>query len=134
MKYIEYYNDIIGEALRGERDDYYYHVTLTVYVNKILQQGLQLNKKPTVSNYRDLSKGRIFLCDIGAVDWWKSTIEAHAFHQFEDEQYHNVTVLKIKKDKLINVFIDDIGSEDSRGNCYYVTQPIPANIIELSDL
>jgi hypothetical protein len=133
MKYTDYYRHLINEVLRGESDDYYYHITLAPYVDNILTNGLQIGKKATVSNYREHSRGKIFLCDIGVVDWWKFNIEQHAFHQHDDERFHNVAVLKIKKDKLSNVYVDEIGSEDSRGQCYYVTSNIPANVIEVHE-
>jgi hypothetical protein len=133
MKYTDYYNHLIHEILRGESDDYYYHVTLAPHVDNILQNGLRINKKPTVSNYRGYSRGKIFLCDIGVVDWWKFNIEQHAFDQHDDERFHNIAVLKIKKDKLTDVHIDTVGSEDSRGNCYYVTNNIPADVIEIHE-
>lgn len=133
MKYLNYYNHLIVEDLRSESDDYYYHITLVPYVDDILKNGLYINKKPTVSNYREHSRGKIFLCDIGVVDWWEYNIEQHTFHQYDDERFHEVAVLKIKKDKLSNVYVDEIGSEDSRGNCYYVTSNIPANVIELHE-
>jgi hypothetical protein len=132
MKYKDYYKHL-NEDLRSESDDYYYHITLAPYVESILNTGLQIGKNPTVSNYREHSKGKIFLCDIGVVDWWKHNIEAHAFDQFDDSRFHKVAVVKIKKDKLSDVYVDEVGSEDSRGNCYYVTKNIPANIIELHE-
>jgi len=134
MKYTDYYRHLINEVLRGESDDYYYHITLAPYVDSILTNGLQIGKKATVSNYREHSRGKIFLCDIGVVDWWKFNIEQHAFDQHDDERFHNVAVLKIKKDKLSNVYVDEIGSKDSRGNCYYVTSNIPANVIEIHEI
>lgn len=132
MKYSDYYSHL-KEDLRSASDDYYYHITLAPYVDNILANGLHINKKATVSNYREHSRGKIFLCDIGVVDWWKYNIEQHAFHQYDDEQFHKVSVLKIKKDKLTEVYVDEIGSEDSRGNCYYVTKNIPANVIEVHE-
>jgi hypothetical protein len=133
MKYIDYYKHLLIEDLRSESDEYYYHITLAPYLETILVKGLQIGKKATVSNYSEHSRGKIFLCDIGVVDWWKYNIEQHAFHQFDDEKFHEVAVVKIKKDKLKNVYVDEIGSEDSRGNCYYVTNDIPANFIEIHE-
>lgn len=132
MKYSHYYKHL-HEDIRSESDDYYYHITLAPYVDSILATGLQINKTPTVSNYVEHSRGKIFLCDIGVVDWWKHNIENHAFHQYDDSRFHKVAVVKIKKDKLNDVYADEIGSEDSRGNCYYVTKNIPANVIEIHE-
>jgi hypothetical protein len=86
MKYIDYYKHLLIEDLRSEKDEYYYHITLAPYLETILVKGLQIGKKATVSNYSEHSRGKIFLCDIGVVDWWKYNIEQHAFHQFDDEK------------------------------------------------
>jgi hypothetical protein len=123
---------ILSEDLRSESDEYYYHVTLAPYLPLIQKNGLLIGRRHTVSNYATHSKGKIFLCDIGNVEWWKHTIEAHAFDQFDDETYHECIAVKIKKDLLQNVKLDREGTSDSRGNCYYVTKNIPAEVIELA--
>ena len=115
-------------------DDFYYHCTLRKYLDNIEIEGLTIGNSPTVSNYKNYSRGKIFLCDAGSVDWWKDRIEQHAFHSFDDEEFHDVAVLKIKKTDLSDVKIDKVGSEDSRGNSYYVDHDIPPELILLTDL
>ena len=131
IKFKDLFKTLITEDLRSESDEYYYHITLSPYVDAIKKHGLKLKgTTPTVSNYKDYSKGKIFLCDIGVLDWWVHSIAAHAFHQFDDEQYHDVSVFKILKTKLKSVIVDKIGSDDSRGNSYYVTYDIPPTVLE----
>jgi hypothetical protein len=132
--YKSHFAKILNELLRGEQDDYYYHCTLTKYVKKIQLRGLAVKNRKTVSNYRNYSQGKIFLCDKGSVEWWKEKIEQHAFHNFDDESYHDVSVLRIKKSNLTDVKIDKVGAEDSKGYSYYVEYDIPPNIIEITDL
>lgn len=122
---------LINEDLRSESDDYYYHVTLAPYVPIIQKRGLMVRGiKPTVSNYKEYSRGKIFLTDVGALEWWIYTIAAHAFHDFDDEAFHNISVFRIPKDKLPNVNVDTEGSSDSKGNSYYVTDNIPPGVME----
>ena len=119
------------EDLRSGSDDYYYHVTLAPYVPLIQKEGIKIRHvAPTVSNYKEYSKGKIFLTDVGTLDWWVWTIAAHAFHSFDDEKYHDISIFRIPKGKLPNVEIDKVGSDDSKGESFYVTQDIPPSIIE----
>lgn len=119
------------EDLRSKMDDYYYHVTLAPYAHLIQKTGLKTGAKSTVSNYAHYSRGKIFLCDVGNLDWWVDTIAAHGFHGYDDEAYHDIAIFRIPKSKLPNVEIDKTGSDDSRGGSYYVTTPIPASDLEL---
>jgi hypothetical protein len=120
----------IVEDLRSEEDEYYYHVTLAPYTSHIEKNGLKVNRPSTVSNYSQHSKGKIFFTNIGALEWWIYNIASHAFHTFDNELFHEVSVFRIKKENLKDVKIDKIGSEDSRGNSYYITYDVPPNIIE----
>ena len=121
----------ILENLRSDADDYYYHVTLALYLSSIKKYGLKI-KTPnaTVSNYKDYSKGKIFLCDSGNLNWWIDKIAEHAFHQFDNEYYHNLAIFKILKSNLRNVKLDRIGYDDSLGGSYYITNDIPPSDIE----
>jgi hypothetical protein len=122
---------ILLEDLRSGEDGYFYHVTLAPYAPLIQKNGLKSRGiKSTVSNYKEHSRGKIFLCDAGVLDWWIHTIAAHAFHGFDDEAYHDIAVFRILKTALSNIEVDKIGSDDSRGGSYYVTQNIPPNVIE----
>lgn len=122
---------LLNENLRSESDEYYYHVTLAPYVPLIQKRGLKIKgNKPTVSNYKEYSKGKIFLTDVGALDWWIHTIASHGFDQHDDEKYHDVAVFRILKSNLHNVQVDKDGSNDSRGNCFYVIQDIPPQSLE----
>lgn len=119
------------EDLRSESDNYYYHVTPAPYKELIQVHGLVVNgRKRTVSNYANHSSGKIFLCDVGVLDWWIYTIAAHAFDQFDDENYHDIAVFKILKSNLKEVEKDEVGSADSRGNSYYVTYDISPELLE----
>lgn len=114
-------------------DEYYYHVTLAPYVSKIQREGLKVKGvKRTVTNYKEYSSGKIFLCDVGVVDWWVHKIGEHGFSNFDDERFHSVAVLKIPKLSLSNIEVDNVGSTDCRGGCYYTTDiSIPPNLITL---
>jgi hypothetical protein len=123
-KWVAKYPDI-REDLQSEDDDYYYHVTLAPYAEAIENYGLKSDVNRTVSSYGLYSCGKIFLCDIGTLDYWIYKIAEHSFHQFDDEEYHNIVVFRIPKSELTDVKMDDIGSRDSGGNSYYVTDDIP---------
>lgn len=118
--------------LEGEEaDGYYYHVTLAPYISSIQKNGLRVRgNKATVSNYREYSHGKIFLCDIGGLDFWVWKIGEHGFSNFDEEKFHEVAIFRIDKNKLENVEVDSEGSRDSRGNAYFVNYDIPANVIE----
>ena len=121
----------LSEDLRSEDDGYYYHVTLAPYVSTIRRNGLKTKGiKPTISNYADYSKGKTFFTDVGTLDWWIYKIAEHAFHQFDDEQFHDVAVFRVKKDKLNDVQVDPEGSTDSKGESFYITHDVPPSIIE----
>jgi len=114
----------------SESDDYYYHVTLAPYVPFIESRGLKVGSRPTVSNYTQHSRGKIFLCDKETVDRWVWIIAEHAFHNYDDEAFHDVAIFRIPKSKLSNVEIDDIGTQDTGGNAYYVTENISPELLE----
>lgn len=120
----------IVEGLRDTSDEYYYHVTLAPYIGHIKNSGLKPNMKSTVSNYRDYSKGKLFFCDVGNLDWWVNKIGEHAFHHFDDERYHNVAVFRVLKSKIPNVEVDRIGRDDSSGGTYYIRHAIPLQDVE----
>lgn len=112
-------------------DNYYYHITLFPYISSIKQHGLKTSGvKNTVSNYKEYSKRKIFLCEVGVVDYWVNKIGEHAFHSFDDEQFHNVAIFRVLKTHISNIEKDEVGSKDSGGNCYYTTQNIPSQFLE----
>jgi hypothetical protein len=121
---------LLIEDLRSEDDGYYYHVTLAPFVSLIKRGGLKLKMTPTVSNYKEYSKGKIFFTDVGTLDWWVWTIAAHAFHSYDDEKYHDIAVFRIKKENLPDVQKDKIGSDDSMGDSFFVTHNVPPSVIE----
>jgi hypothetical protein len=113
-----------------ESDAYYYHITLAPYVSQIKHNGLLVGSKSTVSNYIQHSRGKIFFCDSGMVDKWTWIIGSHAFHEHDDERFHDVAIFRVLKNKLQNVNPDDLGTRDSGGPAYYVTYDIPPEILE----
>ena len=121
---------LLRESPEEEDDGYYYHVTLAPYVPLIQSKGLKVGSKSTVTNYKEYSRGKIFFCDIGALNWWVWKIAEHAFHNFDDERYHNVAVFRVLKANLGNVEIDKEGSDDSRAPAYCVRHDVPANVLE----
>ena len=118
------------ESQEEEDDGYYYHVTPAPYVPMIEQDGLNVNMTPTVSNYKEHSRGKIFFCDVGALNFWVWRIAAHAFHQFDDEQYHDIAIFRVPKNKLEDVEIDKEGSDDSRAPAYCVRHDVPPDVLE----
>lgn len=116
--------------VESEDDGYYYHVTLAPYANRIKQQGLVSNRKPTVSNYSSYSKNKIFFCDRSNLNWWTNKIGEHAFHQFDDDKFHSVAIFRISKDKLQNAHVDNVGTKDSGVGCYFVTYDVPPDVLE----
>lgn len=125
---------IVENEMRGS-DDYYYHITLVPFIDLIKRNGLKIRSKKTVTNYREYSKGKIFLCDFGAINYWVDIIVQHGFHNYDNEEYHKVAIFRILKNKLQNVNIDSEGSKDcNRGKSYYVTYDIPSDIIEFVEI
>ena len=119
------------EDLRSEDDGYYYHVTLAPYIPLIRKEGIKVRHvAPTVSNYKEYSKGKIFFTDVGALDWWVWTIAAHAFHSFDDEKYHDIAIFRIKKENLPDVQKDKVGSDDSKGESFFITHDVPPTMVE----
>ena len=121
---------ILELGAKDVSDEYYYHVTLAPYIPLIKARGLTPNKKATVSNYRDYSRGKLFFCDVGTVEWWINKIGEHAFHQFDDEKFHNVAVFRVLKSKIQNTEGDMIGSYDSGGKTYYIKHSVPPQDVE----
>jgi hypothetical protein len=119
----------------GSGDEYYYHATLAPNVLNISRTGLFPNKKATITNYREYSKNKIFLCDSEALPYWISKIGEHGFHNYDDEKYHAVAVFRIQKSNLIDVQIDREGQSDcKRGNSYFVTRPVPPEQLEFVEI
>ena len=118
------------EDLRSKDDGYYYHVTLAPFAPLIQKSGLKLKMTPTVSNYKEYSRGKIFFTDVGALDWWVWTIAAHAFHSYDDEKYHDIAVFRVKKENLPDAQKDKVGSDDSKGESFFVTHDVPPNVVE----
>jgi len=119
------------KEIKTQSDEYYYHVTLAPYVPIIRKNGLKIKGiKPTVSNYKDYSKGKIFFTDVGTLDWWVYKIAEHAFHEFDDERFHDIAVFKVKKENLPDAQKDEVGSDDSKGDSFYITHDIPSSMIE----
>ena len=121
---------LLRETPEEEDDGYYYHVTLAPYVPKIKTEGLKVKSNPTVTNYKEYSRGKIFFCDVGALTFWEWRIAEHAFHQFDDERFHDIAVFRVSKDKLTDVEIDKEGTDDSRAPAFCVRHDIPVNVLE----
>lgn len=115
---------------RDNSDEYYYHITLAPYIPRIKSDGLRVNRKSTVHNYREYSKGKLFFCDIGNLDWWIDKIGEHAFHHFDDEKYHNLAVFRVLKTNVKSVEGDMIGTHDSRSKTYFTREDIPPQYVE----
>lgn len=122
----------LKSLLENIDDGYYYHITLAPFAPAIQTDGLKIRgRKSTITNYREYSKGKTFLCDINSLNCWIEKIKQHGFHGYDDEKYHDVAIFKVAKDALKDVQIDKVGDEDCRrGGSYYVTYDIPANLIE----
>jgi hypothetical protein len=103
-------------------DDYLYHVTSTEHVPSIKAHGLNPNKTPTVSNYANHSKGKLFLTDRSGVSYWKSRIEDHLFHNSDNPR--QVAVFRVHKSHVKGLQRDEVGSSDSGRNAYYTETPI----------
>ena len=116
-----------------DSDEYYYHVTLAPYVPLIKREGLKIGSRATVTNYTGHSRGKIFLCDSGGVSMWAYIIAEHAFHEHDDERFHEIALFRILKSKVPSIEIDKPGSIDSGGNAFYVTRDIPPEFLELID-
>jgi hypothetical protein len=121
------------EALKRELvDEYYYHVTLKQNVRKIKREGLNPNSKPVFSNYADYSAGKIFLCEKGAVGYWKWRVEDHVFVNTEKEL--PLVVFRVKKEHVPNIAPDQRGTDDSKHGSYCTTEVIPPQFLELTAL
>ena len=112
--------------MKNRRDDYYYHVLPTSRLQSVLEQGLIPNKPAVFSNYKNHSRGKIFLCEKEGVAFWKMRIEEHLFHNSDEED--TVATVRIRKD-LVKTEPDQIGTADSNSPCYYIVSPVsPQNI------
>ncbi len=113
--------------MKTRRDDYYYHVLPTSRLQSVMKQGLKPNQSAVFSNYKNNSRGKVFLCEKEGIPFWKMRIEEHMFHNSDDED--TTSVIKIRKD-LVQVQPDQVGTSDSGSPCYYITSPIPPQNIE----
>lgn len=139
-------NDILEEFLsrdkrkwreiaeKNKEDEFLYHITTYENLDNILQNGL--NPRPSKQSmaegswYSDYSRGKIFLTELGGVEYWKERIYAHLEHQGREEE--ELVVLKIPKNVLNNLENDMAGSDDAPVRSYFTRNSIPANIIQLA--
>ena len=106
-------------------DDYLYHVTSDVRARSILTRGFKLwATGKMVANYQEYSKNKIFFVERNGVSRWLEIIENHLFHNFDDPP--NTTVLRVPKAALAGRLVkDEVGTRDSRADCYYITTDFP---------
>jgi len=114
--------------LKQRQDDYYYHILPKSRLKHVLKNGLLPNQQSTFTNYKQNSKGRIFLCEKEGLNFWKERIEQHLFHNGQDEQ---LAVIRIRKDLVLNIFSDEVGSRDSITPSYYTNDVISPKNIEI---
>lgn len=111
-------------------DDYLYHIALKRNLGEILKSGLKPNQNATATNYRNYSKGKVFLTEKGGITFWRHRIENYEIDNYDDPE--GVIVLRVKKVNLPLLHPDKLGTEDANVNAYFVKNPIAPNLIEIS--
>lgn len=113
------------DTITAEVDDFYYHVTTVSGSQSILQsQRLEPGHRGTMGRgfYSDYSRGKVFLCEAGAVSYWISKIEDHLFHGSDDPE--DVVVLRVPKSMITGLQPDELGTRDSNRPAYYSNRPV----------
>jgi hypothetical protein len=107
-------------------DGYYYHITTKGAATKILKKGLVPNSRATMDegSYREYSKGKVFLTDRGGVNFWKMTVENHLNSQ--GRRATNLVVLRVPKQAIGKLDVDELGTRDAPATAYYSTEPVVA--------
>lgn len=113
--------------LRNRQDEFYYHVLPVSRLESVMKTGLKPNQPAVFSNYKNHSRGRIFLCEKEGVNFWKSRVEDHLFHNGDDED--ETVVIRVRKD-LVKVESDPIGTKDSGTPSYFAVTPIPPQALQ----
>ena len=131
---VKAYND--KQKLRRD-DDYLYHVTTFRNLPSIKTQGLVPNGAGGTNFegwYEGHSRGKIFLCARGGVDYWMGKIEEAEENKkmnYRGYRPSKVVVVRVKKSDVLGAQEGGPGSSDSRNACVFVTSPIPASKIEI---
>jgi hypothetical protein len=113
---------------RGEPqtdDGYLYHVSSYPNARNILQEGLQPGYGGSTFSggaYEGYSKGKAFVTDPEGVDFWKNRVEAYLQHN--NDKAPALATLRIPKNKVTDLQIDELGTRDAYANAYYSTKPI----------
>lgn len=113
---------------RGEPqadDGYLYHVTSHPNARQILKDGLQPThggKTFAGGAYQDYSKGKAFVTDPDGVGFWNERVNAYLEHNFDKPPA--LATLRIPKDKVQGLQIDELGTGDAGANAYFSTKPI----------
>lgn len=105
-----------------------YHVTMIRKLGAIRSHGLIPNQRSafTAGVYPEYSKNKVFLTDERGLNFWKEKVEHAEFDQFDDPK--GIAVLTVNVAGL-NLQVDELGSKDSRGQSFFVAEPIPASRI-----
>jgi len=115
---------------RERKDDYLYHVTTKRRLALIKRNGLSPNAPSQFENYSEYTRGKVFFCEKEGVSFWESKVEDH--EEANNERPSRVVILRVRRsvleDKVQN---DGRGTEDSRSPSYYVTEKVPAKVIEV---
>ena len=110
---------LLREKYNAAVDDYFYHMTLSTNIQNIKAHGLRTRRvNMTCTDWED-SKGKIFLCDLGAVKTWIIFIADWGI------RVHNVPdigIFRVKKKKTPPVHFDRSGTIDSGYDVYYVVK------------
>jgi len=106
-------------------DDHYYHVTLKRNLPSIRKYGLVPGSEPTFSNYKDYTAKKVFLCELGAINYWKERVAIQFSHDVK------LVVLKIPKTTVTKVLSDTRGTDDSYQPAYYTQETIPPQNIKI---
>jgi hypothetical protein len=80
------------------------------------------------TNYKDYSNNRIFLCEKGGISFWSQRVGEHEFH---NGKASSIVVLRIPRQMVTGLQPDAVGTKDSGYPSYFISQPIPAQAIEV---
>jgi hypothetical protein len=122
-------------------DDYLYHVTLASNLMSIQEDDLVPGAGQSFGGgYEGHARGRLFMCEHGAVFCWWNKIEDLVHHNFEGEQIvegqHIPVVLRFPRSLVEDdLQHDELGSRDCiGGESYFITgEPVPTMDIDIWD-
>lgn len=115
------------DVRRDETDEYLYHVTTATNARGILAHGLRPGGgRSSMADgfYRDYSRGKVFVTELGGVRFWMSRIEDHLEHEGRWSPTSKMVILRALKSDIGDVEHDEFGSRDAMAAAYKASRDL----------